>query len=325
MRYRRLGLAALSFWLIHGTARAQPEKPGYSLTFQDEFGGAAVDSTRWQKRYKWGEAQINGELQAYVDDAFQFDGAILGIVGTHSPGQYAGLSFDYRSGLIASVFHQRYGWFEIRCKMPLGQGLWPAFWLLGETGTQGVNEIDIHEYLGDDPTTVYMGVHWGQSYSVGHQSAGTSYVGADFSADFHTFAVDWEADHVIWYVDGVERFRHTGDGVPQVEMYIIANLAIGGTWPGAPDSTTVFPTTYAIDYVRAYAKVPGDAGAGGSGGTNNSKQGGSAGNAGGAAGGTPEEACGCRVAAHGSKHFFVAWAALALVVGRRARRKKTPG
>jgi hypothetical protein len=81
---------------------------------------------------------------------------------------------------------------------------------------------------------------------------GSQYDGPDFTADFHTYGLDWTADHVTWYVDGEERFTHTGDGVPQVEMYVIANLAIGGGWPGAPDGTTVFPANLEIDYVRAY-------------------------------------------------------------------------
>lgn len=254
---RRLALmGCLVTPLLVGTAaRAQTALPGWELTFDDEFTGSTVDPTKWQKRYKWGEAQVNDELQAYVDDAFAFDGEVLDIVGQHSSGQYAGLTFDYRSGLIASLFHQQYGWFETRCKMPLGQGLWPAFWLLGETGSVGVNEIDILEYLGNDPYTVYMTVHWGTSYTVGHQSDGQPFTGPDFSADYHTFAVDWDADRIIWYVDGVERFRHTGIDVPQVEMYVIANLAIGGTWPGPPDATTVFPANYAIDYIRVYRRL----------------------------------------------------------------------
>jgi len=259
-------LAALSMCtvslVVDSAAHAQSAKPGWELTFNDEFTGTGVDAQKWQKRYKWGEAQINAELQAYVDDAFQLDGDILHIVGQHSPGQYAGMNFDYRSGLIASIFHQKYGWFETRCRMPTGQGLWPAFWLLGETGTTGVNEIDIHEYIASIPNTVYMTVHWGQSYTSGHQSDGQSYAGPNFSADYHTFAVDWDADRIIWYVDDIERFRHTGAGVPAVEMYVIANLAIGGSWPGAPDATTIFPADYDIDYIRVYRKLQGTGDAG---------------------------------------------------------------
>jgi beta-glucanase (GH16 family) len=234
-----------------GPARAQ-DKPGWDLTFDDEFEGGTLDLSKWQRRYKWGESVVNGELEAYVDDAFTLQNGVLSIVGQQQQGQYAGMTLNYTSGIICSVLEQQYGYFEARLKMPLGQGYWPAFWLLGANGTTGVNEIDIHEYLGKTPNTVYMTVHWGQSYSVGHMSDGMSYTGPDFSADYHVFGLEWDADKIIWSIDGVERFRHTGAGVPQVKMYIILNLAIGGTWPGPPDATTPFPGLYDVDYVRAY-------------------------------------------------------------------------
>jgi MYXO-CTERM domain-containing protein len=99
---------------------------------------------------------------------------------------------------------------------------------------------------------------------LGHESSGEQYVGPDFTQDFHTFAVDWDAQRVIWYVDDVERFQHAGPGVPQVNMYVIANLAIGGGWPGAPDGTTPFPANYDVDYIRVYERSAGeDAGADG--------------------------------------------------------------
>src|SRR5262249_88644 len=149
---------------------------------------------------------------------------------------------------------QTYGYFEARVKVPKGQGYWPAFWLLGAVGTQGVNEIDILEILGNDPTTVYTTIHWGPSYDVGHQSDGKAFTGPDFSADYHVFGLQWDPDKVVWTIDGVERHSHTGDGIPTVNMYIILNLGIGGNWPGAPDSTTPFPGYYDIDYVRGYQR-----------------------------------------------------------------------
>lgn len=226
--------------------------PGWKLTFQDEFDGATVDATKWGNRYKWGEAQINSELQAYVDDAFQLQDGILTIVGDKRSATYAGQTFQYASGVIASVHEQTYGYFEARLKVPAGQGMWPAFWLLGAVGTPGVNEIDIHEILGHQPSTVHMTVHWGTDYAAGHMSDGSDWVGPDFSTDFHVFGLEWRPDAIIWTIDGVERKRHTGAGIPQVPMYVILNLAVGGTWPGAPDATTPFPGNYQIDYVRAY-------------------------------------------------------------------------
>jgi len=259
-RMRSLLIAVSCSLLVSSLAHAADwDKPGWQLTFQDEFDGAQVDATKWVKRYKWGEAQINGELQAYVDDAFQVQNGILSIVGDKRTATYAGQTFQYASGVLCSVREQMYGYFEARLKVPAGQGMWPAFWLLGTTGSTGVNEIDIHEILGNQPSTVYMTVHWGTDYNAGHQSDGSSWVGRDFSADFHTFGLEWNPDSIIWTIDGVERKRHTGAGVPQVAMYVILNLAIGGTWPGAPDATTPFPGLYQIDYVRAYTQLP-DAG-----------------------------------------------------------------
>ncbi len=215
-----------------------------------------MDASKWGKRYRWGEAQINGELQAYVDDAFDLQNGILTIVGDKRTASYAKQTFQYASGVLCSTLEQKYGYFEARLKVPAGQGMWPAFWLLGKVGTTGVNEIDIHEILGNQPDKVYMSLHWGTDYGAGHESDGGNWIGPDFSADFHVFGLEWNPDSVIWTIDGVEHMRHTGEGIPQVEMYIILNLAIGGSWPGAPDATTAFPGLYQIDYVRAYARLP---------------------------------------------------------------------
>ena len=231
------------------------DKPGWTLTFQDEFDGADVDASKWVKRYKWGEAQINGELEAYVDDAFQVQDGLLSIVGDLRTASYAGRRFVHVRGALLGA-RQTYGYFEARLRVPAGQGLWPAFWLLGTPTATGVNEIDIHEILGNQPDKVYMTIDWGTDYGAGHMSDGTSWVGPDFSADFHVFGLTWTPDAVVWTIDGVEQKRHTGAGVPQVPMYVILNLAIGGNWPGPPDTTTAFPALYQIDYIRAYSPLP---------------------------------------------------------------------
>jgi hypothetical protein len=251
--------------------------------------------------------------------------------------------------VICSVLEQKYGYFEARLKVLAGQGMWPAFWLLGKVSAPGVNEIDIHEILGQTPSTVYMTVHWGADYNSGHKSDGSSWQGPDFSADYHVFGLEWNLDSIIWTIDGVERKRHTGDGVPQVEMYIILNLAIGGTWPGSPDSTTPFPGLYQIDYVRAYTRLL-DTGADGGPGAGGAvlMTGGSAGNGGilgtggavvsggapGAGGAAPagdaagtsattkasNSGCGCRVGdSHSRRIELVVLAFAALVLARRSR------
>jgi MYXO-CTERM domain-containing protein len=342
----QLGGAALALLTGVASASAAPwDRPGWELTFQDEFDGTSVDETRWKKRYKWGEAIVNGELQAYVDDAFVVDAGVLSIVATEEPGQYAGRTLDYRSGVISSLHEQTYGYFEARVRVPKGKGYWPAFWLLGAVGTPNVNEIDVMEILGHEPAKAYMTVHWGSSYDAGHEADGSSTSGPDFSADFHTFGVEWSADEIRWSIDGTERFAHRGAGVPGVPMYLILNLAVGGNWPGAPDASTVFPGRYEIDYVRAYrrlevdggvagsagfagsAGLPGTAGAGG--GSGGSSQGGSSGAGASAAGsggspgsGSPASSSGCDCGATGKQPSRVGAAAALLLLLARVRRSR---
>jgi MYXO-CTERM domain-containing protein len=333
---RSLPIAFLCLLLTHASAHAAAwDKPGWQLTFQDEFDGGQVDTTKWVKRYKWGEAQINGELQAYVDDAFAVQNGILAIVGDKRTASYAGQTFQYASGVLCSVLEQTYGYFEARLKVPAGQGMWPAFWLLGKNGSTGVNEVDIHEILGHQPSTVYMTVHWGTDYGVGHQSDGSSWPGPDFSADFHTFGLEWNSDAIIWTIDGVEHKRHTGAGVPQVDMYIILNLAIGGTWPGAPDGTTAFPGLYQLDYVRAYSRLPdagvtstgGGAAVGGASASGGIATSGGAVATGGVAGtggptGSSAAGCGCRVAGTSSAGELLLFA-ISVLAWRRRRRQRS--
>ena len=324
-------LIALTFLTLvmiadHPARAAEWDKPGWTLTFQDEFDGAGVDAAKWVKRYKWGEAQINSELQAYVDDAFQLSNGVLTITGDKRTASYASQSFQYASGVLCSVHEQKYGYFEARLKVPAGQGMWPAFWLLGQVGAPGVNEIDIHEILGNQPSKVYMTVHWGTDYAAGHKSDGSDWTGPDFSADFHVFGLEWSPDAIIWTIDGVERKRHTGDGVPQVPMYVILNLAIGGQWPGAPDATTPFPGLYQIDYVRAYARDAGagaGTGAGGAGGTGDTTGTGGA-TGGGRAGAAPasggDGGCACH-ASGGGAPAPLAILMLTLLFVRHGRRR----
>jgi hypothetical protein len=103
------------------------------------------------------------------------------------------------------------------------------------------------EILGDKPNLAYTTLHWGQE----NNSTGKVFNGPDFSADFHTFAVNWQPGSIIWYIDGAEVFRTTAN-TPAKAMYVILNLAVGGAWPGSPDANTVFPSTFDIDYVRIW-------------------------------------------------------------------------
>jgi beta-glucanase (GH16 family) len=161
--------------------------------------------------------------------------------------------YDYSSGEINSYssFTQLYGYFEMSAKLPAGQGLWPAFWLLPADGSWPP-EIDIMEVLGHDITTLHNAVHY-NGRGGRHMSLGSSTQVDDLSQDFHTFGVNWQADYITWYFDGEQVYQAATPAGLNKPMYMIANLAVGGNWPGSPDSSTVFPAEYQIDYIRVYS------------------------------------------------------------------------
>jgi beta-glucanase (GH16 family) len=113
-------------------------------------------------------------------------------------------------------------------------------------------EIDAMEILGDSTSVQHMNFHYVKADG-SKGDAGANWSGPDFSAGWHTFGVDWEPDTIVWYVDGVERWRF-GDpsAIPHEPMYLLVNLAVGGSWPGAPDASTPFPSFYDIDYIRVW-------------------------------------------------------------------------
>jgi beta-glucanase (GH16 family) len=245
-------LAILVSFPVMGTAFASaagttaPAGPaGKTLIFDDEFNAPRLDFTKWITRLEWGRTSPP-ELEYYSPSAFVFGGGKLWIQAQKKSSH----GMPYVSGIINSYtkFQFTYGYVEARVQVPAGKGLWPAFWLLSSTGS--IDEIDIMEILCDKPRTAYLTMH----YLDGNgkpQGPGTSYRGPNFSAGYHIFAVDWEPGLVIWYIDGVERFR-LAHNVPTVPMYVMANLAVGGNWPGSPDKFTHFPAYYKIDYIRVY-------------------------------------------------------------------------
>jgi len=104
--------------------------------------------------------------------------------------------------------------------------------------------------LGNDTHTIYMANHW-KGTNQDHQKEITTYQGPDSSTDFHTYSLLWNSNVLIWYVDSVEQYRTT-EGIPTAPMFLLANFAVGGKWPGNPDSTTSFPSSLEIDYIRVY-------------------------------------------------------------------------
>jgi|GEM_PF-1037242 MYXO-CTERM domain-containing protein len=235
---------------------------GWTLTLDDEFNESSLDFCKWQLRQKWGEKVVNNEREAYVNvadasQAFTFDNGILHIVAREQPGFYGGMTLPYTSGLLASVHNQKYGYYEIRSRMPSGTGLWPAFWLLHTPAYPDIHEIDIMEWVSPSPNVVFMTDHFGTNYDTNSLQSQVTVTANDFTTAFHVFGLDWEADRIVWYADGVEIGDVTAPNtLHDVEMYVIVNLAVGGDLPGSPEVNAVFPASYDVDYVRVFQRDP---------------------------------------------------------------------
>lgn len=245
-----LWVLVLSFALAPGLRAAPPAGSAWQLTFSDEFNGTALDTSVWTKGYRWSPTPINGELWYPAPDAYEEAGGLLRI---RADRRTMG-GFDYTSGVITSRnrFSQSYGYFEINARIPAGRGLWPAFWLL-PADDSWPPEIDVMEIVDHEPNRVFMTYHY-KDGAGNHQGIGMNWVGPDFSQAMHSYGVDWQPGQMIWYIDGVERAR-TNVSITSQPMYLLADLAVGGGWPGAPDASTVFPAYYDIDYIRAYQRV----------------------------------------------------------------------
>lgn len=223
-----------------------PTKVGYRLVFDDEFVGPTLDP-KWMPSLPWGNTN-RAELEYYTPANLSQDAGVL----TLTARQQNLHGKPYTSGAINSSksYSFTYGWIETRAQIPSGQGLWSAFWL--GTMVRGLNdEIDIMEILGSDPSRGYAVLHYGTATD--RKASIVPYLGPDFSAGFHTFAVDWEPDALVWYVDGVEKRRIT-QNIPSHPMCIITSLTVGGqkSWSGPPNKYTVFPADLNVDYIRVF-------------------------------------------------------------------------
>jgi len=235
---------------------------GWNLVFRDEFNGSSIDLSKWHTCFWWADTtcsiETNHELELYnPDDVLVQNGTLQLRAQKRDMTAWNGSTYQYtsgmvmtggRSGSIPPGFTFTYGYAEARVKVPAGKGLWPAFWML-PVSYNSRPEIDIMEILGDQPDVYHMNYH----YVGGDQ--GTSWTGPDFSAGWHVIGLDWEPNAIIWYVDGVERYRFTNSTyISNEPEYLLLNLAVGGDWPGSPDANTPFPSTYDVDYVRVWQK-----------------------------------------------------------------------
>lgn len=243
------------------------------LVWADEFNGTRVDPQRWTFQLGDG-SQVglpsgwgNSELQWYTEEnAIVADGMLTITARKESiqPG------FEYTSTRLRSRNKAdfKYGRFEMRARMPIGKGLWPAFWMLPTDTRYGrwaaSGEIDVVEYLGSEPNEILGTIHYGGGWPDNTQTS-TDYTlpTGTFHDDFHVFAVEWEETEMRWYVDDVQYatvtdWNSTAGPFPapfDVEFHMLLNLAVGGGLPGSPDADTQFPQEFVIDYVRVYQQA----------------------------------------------------------------------
>ena len=268
---------AVTVQVLGGSDDTRPWELGWS----DEFEGPAgtlPDPSVWTPEI--GDGTENGipgwgnaERQTYTADpanlALDGDGhLVIRAIETHgdAPACYYGAPCEYSSARIITqgALEVTYGRIEARIKLPYGQGLWPAFWMLGndiaEVGWPESGEIDIMEHIGREPSTVHGTIH-GPGYSgAGGIGRGTSLEGGQrFADDFHVFAVDWWPERITWSLDGEPYSTLTPADLPSGARWVfdhphflILNVAVGGHWPGYPDETTTFPQEMVVDYVRIY-------------------------------------------------------------------------
>lgn len=232
-------------------------------TFAEEFNEFRVSSTGfsgesavWRSTYWWGRTiPTNNEAEFYSDSSagtnpfnLRSDG-VLDITAAPAANLPNGLA--YTSGLITSqaAHVQTYGYFEMRARLPSGQGAWPAFWLLPANG-DWPPEIDVMEMIGSDTTYLHLNAH--SKTSGAHTITPAIAPTADLSADFNTFAVSWRPDMIRWYLNGTEVHSAPTPVDMHRPMYMLANLAIGGvgSWPGPTDGAS--PAVMSIDFIRAY-------------------------------------------------------------------------
>ncbi len=258
------------------TANNDQVSPGDTLTlvWSDEFNAAQLDPESWffeqgdGSQYGipgWG----NNELQWNLPNSAQLENGNLVITAR----EQASNGKDYTSARINTRdrFSFRYGRVEARIRLPGGQGIWPAFWMLPQDfaygGWAASGELDILEAvnLGENGNnTVHGTIHYGGEWPNNTFTGDGYLVPTNATTDFHVYAVEWDPTEIRWYVDDVmylmqNSWYSTSAAYPapfNEDFYILLNVAVGGNWPGPPNASTVFPVTMEVDYVRVYSGQP---------------------------------------------------------------------
>ena len=270
---KSLLVLALLLFIYNGcSSNNEPEDSYTNIVWQDEFDqDGSVDDELWSfdigtgveifGQPGWG----NNELQYYTDrtENIEVKDGMLHITARSE--SYEGSNFTSAKILTRGKFETTFGRFEARIMLPFGQGIWPAFWLLGDDsgGTVSwpqIGEIDIMEYRGQEPAAIHGSVH-GPGYSGGNAVTDRyQLLNGRFDTEFHVFAIEWGPDFIRYYVDDTLYNEITPEDVNgewvfnDNAFYIILNVAVGGNFVGPPNASTPFPQTMLVDYVRVYTE-----------------------------------------------------------------------
>ena len=235
----------------------------YKLVWSDEFNsaaGTALDASKWTYDVGgngWGNSELEYYTNGNANAAMDGNGNLAITVKKES---MSGMSYTSSRVKTLGLESWIYGRVEARIKIPKGQGMWPAFWLLGTdintNSWPACGEIDVMENVGKEPNVVHGSMH-GPGYSGGTGPTAQTSLSSPVGDAFHVFAIEWEQNVNRWYVDNTLYSTKTPNDIPTGatwvyahSFFILLNVAVGGTWPGSPDSTTVFPQQMLVDYVR---------------------------------------------------------------------------
>ena len=260
-----LGTVYVDNVYFHQGCDLNPIPPCPVLVWSDEFDGSTLDLTKWTPQIGDGCPSLcgwgNSELEYYrAENAVVANGTLSIIAKEESFGGKNYTSARLRTKDKADF---TYGRFEASIKLPVGQGIWPAFWMLSTDEPYGgwpqSGEIDIMEILGQEPDLLHGTIHYGPAWP-NNQSSTATYrlLNGIFNDDFHEFAIEWDVNEIRWYIDDyLFSTKTAADVAPNAwpfdhDFHMLLNMAVGGNWPGPPNASTVFPQVMEVDYVRVY-------------------------------------------------------------------------
>ncbi len=242
------------------------EYPGYDLVWNDEFEGASVNEQNWSFETGNGCPQLcgwgNNELQYYRRENARVGEGVLTIEARKESIQ--GFSYSSARMITRNLRSFKYGRIDIRALLPTGQGIWPALWMLGNNissvGWPACGEIDIMEMIGGSgrENSVHGTIHWDYQGTHAQYGGSRTLSTGTYADEYHVFSIIWDTSSIRWYVN--DQHFVTADILPESmgafhrEFFFIFNLAVGGNWPGNPNSQTQFPQSMKVDYIRVFQK-----------------------------------------------------------------------